>query len=135
MKSYERAGRASVPALERAQAELRRAIAIDGEIAEAFAAWARASLRLAAAQPGRARTHVSDGLTHVDKALALNPRFADAHAVRSALLLRRAHAATDETARAQDLAAARAEAGRAFELNPLLKGEWGEVLREADRDR
>jgi tetratricopeptide (TPR) repeat protein len=112
-----RNGGAATAVLERALADARRAIAIDGKFAGARTVAGRASLHLAAIGRTSAR---NEGLTFVDAALALNPNDGETHAVRAALLRQ-----------AGDADAARAEATRAFAINPLLRGEWGALVGEA----
>jgi hypothetical protein len=63
---------------------------------------------------------LSDGMEYADGALAIDRNDARAHVVRAALLV--AQKRLDE---------ARTEAERAFAINPLLRREWSEVLREA----
>jgi serine/threonine-protein kinase len=100
---------------EKALADARHAIALNASDAEPNVVAARVCLRLA----DHRRSYLADGKKYVDAALAINPHHADAHAIRAALL------------RAEDqIAEARVEAARAFAINPLLKNEWGERLRD-----
>ncbi len=57
---------------------------------------------------------------------------AHAHAVRASLLALRARAAPSPAARRADLDAARAGFARAFEINPLLKKEYSEVVQQVE---
>jgi eukaryotic-like serine/threonine-protein kinase len=91
----------------RALADARKAIAIDKQFGTAMTVAARACLHLSA---------LRDGLTLADAALAVNPNDAVAHAVKAALL---------NKSGAGD--AARAEAARAFAINPLLRREWAKL--------
>ncbi|MDB4966181.1 MAG: Serine/threonine protein kinase [Myxococcales bacterium] len=92
---------------DRALADARKAVAIDKQFAAALAVAARACLQLSS---------LRDGLAYADAALAVNANNAEAHAIKAALLKRSGQAE-----------AARAEAGRAFAINPLLRREWGKL--------
>ncbi len=106
----------------RARGEAERAVALDGQFAEAKLVVAEACLRLGVAGGGSA--DFARGLAQVDAALALNSRLAEGHAVRAALLRQRARTTAAGTARAADEAAATAAASRAWTLDPRLRTRW-----------
>jgi serine/threonine-protein kinase len=108
------------PHLRQAVTHARHAVAINPENGDAFGLWARAATMLG----GEAM--LRDATAAVNEALRIDPRSADAHAVRAAILLRRAHAKNDADARRE----AASEAAQALAINPLLRLEWGEELRE-----
>ena len=72
----------SVPALKTSRTE--RAVALNGQLADAKLTAAEVCLQTAMAQPSRAV--VDRGISYVDQALALNPRLPKAQNVRAALL-------------------------------------------------
>jgi serine/threonine-protein kinase len=121
------AGPSDVTVLEKALADARHAVKLNATLAETQIVAAEACLRLAAAQDGRAAPSVlREGLSHVKAALAVNARDPQALVVHAALLVAESRATGDGQARE----AARAEATRALAINPLLRNEWGEALRE-----
>ncbi|MFP5287979.1 MAG: tetratricopeptide repeat protein, partial [Thermoanaerobaculia bacterium] len=112
-----RSGRDPGPALDQAAAALARAEVLNPGAPEIFLAQAQVERwRAESGQEGAVRR----GLDRIDKALAINPEDAQAHAVRGALL----HLAGQADR-------ARESLERAFALNPLLKREYGPLLSPA----
>ena len=68
----------------------------------------------------------------MEQALRLDPGLSQAHAIRGGLLLVRARAARDAAERLDAAHGAQAALARALELNPLLRGEYAELVREAE---
>jgi hypothetical protein len=116
--------------LTRALADVDRAASIDPRLATAKEVAAEACVLIADLRRGeRARASIVAGLAYAGAALALNPELAGAHAAKAALLLRQSELAGDQAApRREALKAARVEATRAFEINPLSRGEWAPRL-------
>ncbi|HWN43995.1 MAG TPA: protein kinase, partial [Thermoanaerobaculia bacterium] len=109
-----RAGRDPGPALDKAAASLVRAEVLNPGAPEIFLAQALVERwRAESGAEGAARR----GLERVEKALAINPEDAHAHAVRGALLhLAGRRREADESLR------------KAIAINPLLKREYGPLL-------
>ncbi|WNG35480.1 protein kinase [Archangium violaceum] len=128
----QRQGRAVLPRLHQALAEARRAVEMYPYVG-AHQALAHVHWRLAEAQPpGRESSSVTEGLAQVDLALKLDPNLAHAHALRGALLLIQARTMRKATERLDTVHEARTALSRALELNPLLRKEYEEPLREAE---
>ncbi|HLL82975.1 MAG TPA: protein kinase [Longimicrobium sp.] len=127
-----RQGQAALPQLRRALAEGRRAVALYPYY-ESHQELARACWKLAQAlPPGEAAATVTEGLTHVERALKFDANLAQAHAIRGGLLLLRARAVREAAARLDTTQQARAAFARALELNPLLRRELEDVSRELE---
>ncbi|WP_257978931.1 serine/threonine-protein kinase [Corallococcus exiguus] len=126
-----RSGRPGLRHLQLARAEARRAVEIH-PYNESHQVLASACLRLAqAVSPSEAPGFISEGLAQVELALTLDPKLASAHAVRGGLRLLQARLASGAQARAEWLRQARESLSRALELQPLLRREYEEALREA----
>jgi serine/threonine-protein kinase len=128
-----RRGQPGVPLLRRALAEARRAVELYPYF-EAHQELARVYWRLAEEQPaGAAHEALARGEAQVDLALRLDPALAQAHALRGGLLLTRARLEPRAATRMQTLRQARDALARAVELNPLLRREYAEPLREVEQ--
>jgi tetratricopeptide (TPR) repeat protein/predicted Ser/Thr protein kinase len=128
-----RQGQPVKPILQRALAEAWRAVEIYHSSAEAHQELARIYGQLAAAQPkGELLVTIKQGLEQADQALQLNPVMASVHAIRASLLLLQAKAVHEPAGRLDSLRQAQAALTRAFELNPLLRREYEEPLREVE---
>lgn len=127
-----RSGRPVLPLLQRALSEARRAVEMYPYF-ETHLQLARVHARLVETlPPGEASTSLTEGLAQAEKALQLDPNLAPAHAVRGGLLLARARTMREAARRLDTLREARAELARALELNPLLRREYEETVREAE---
>ncbi len=116
-----REGRPAAPALRRALAEARRAVELY-PYADAHEELARACLRLAGSLPaGEAAALLDEGERQIDRALALDPGLATAHAVRGALLLARSRSTAAPERKPELAREARAALDRALEFNPLVE--------------
>ena len=108
----------------------RRAVALADE-PETRVAAARAAWRFATAAPSARRGRAtSDGLGDVERALVVNPRLAEAHAIRGALLMLRSRGEASASSKST-IGAAREALERAFAINPLLRREFGELATVA----
>jgi hypothetical protein len=127
----QRLGRPALPWLQRALTEARRAVSLYPYL-DAHQALARVCWKLAEAQPASAASAsaaVDEGLAQVAHASRLHPQHAQSYALQGGLLLTRArgeHGARAEETRRQ----AQAALARALELNPLLRHEYAQPLRE-----
>jgi serine/threonine-protein kinase len=110
------------PALDAASAALARAEVLNPGAADIFLA--QAQVERCRAEAGRDDGAVRRGLERVDKALAINPGDAQAHALRGALF----HLAGQ-------VAEARACLEKAIAINPLLKREYGPLLAGVNSSR
>jgi serine/threonine-protein kinase len=121
-----------LPLLRRALAEAQRAVEMYPYF-ETHLELARVHWRLAeASPPAEASTSVTEGLAQVAKALQLDPDLAPAHALRGALLLIQARTVREAERRLDTLHQARTALARALALNPLLRREYEEGVREAE---
>jgi serine/threonine-protein kinase len=122
------------PLLDRARVAARLAVDRDPREADTHHALAEVEQRLAAlpGSPEDQARHRTAGLEACAQGLAVNPHHARLHAIRGALLLERARAAS-EGDRVAAAKAARASFREAFRLNPLLRREAGQAPDEADR--
>jgi serine/threonine-protein kinase len=121
------AGPADIAAINRALAHARHAVKLNPTGADAQTVAAQACLRLAVAQDGQvARGALRDGLAYVNAALKVDARDPQALIVHAALLVAESRVTND----AQERERARAEGARALAINPLLRSEWAEELRE-----
>jgi serine/threonine-protein kinase len=128
----QRQGRPGVSFLQQASDKARHAVKLDNS-AEAHQELARVSWRLARAwPPDRALAALGEGLAQVERALELDPGLAPAHAIRGGLLLARARTARKATERRDTVLQARASFARAVEINPLLRREYEEPMREVE---
>ncbi len=73
------------------------------------------------------------GLESVDQSLKVNPRQAEARALRGALLTSRARGQRGMESRREDGRNAKKEFEAAMKINPLLLREWKPLLEEAER--
>ncbi|MFL5352043.1 protein kinase domain-containing protein [Archangium sp.] len=127
-----RRGRPVLPLLRRALAEAQRAVEMYPYF-ETHLELARVHWRLAeASPPAEASTSVTAGLAQVAKALQLDPDLAPAHALRGGLLLIQARTMREAERRLDTLRQARTALARALALNPLLRREYEEAVREAE---
>lgn len=125
-------GSSGTAPLQRALTEAQRAVELLPAYYQTHLELAGVHWRLAETQaPGAARTHVAEGLKHVERVLQLDPAMAQAYALRGGLLLAQARRAGEVAERRELLLQARAALARAIELNPLLRGEYEAPLREA----
>lgn len=128
----ERQGRTRLPLLQQARELARHAVQLQPSV-EAHQELARVSWRLAQAlPPGQARAAIAEGLARLDLALKLDSEVAHVHAIRGGLLLAQARMAHAVTERLEPLRQAQASFARATGLNPLLRREYEEPLREAE---
>ncbi|NTX08113.1 serine/threonine protein kinase [Myxococcus sp. CA040A] len=124
-------GRPGLRHLQHARVEARRAVEIQ-PYNESHQVLARACWRLSqVVSSSEAPGFISEGLAQADLALALDPKLASAHAVRGGLRLLQARLARGADARAEHLRQARESLSRAIELQPLLRREYADALREA----
>ncbi|MCY1023798.1 protein kinase domain-containing protein [Pyxidicoccus sp. MSG2] len=128
-----RRGRPGVPLLQQALAEARQAVELYPYY-EAHQELARVYWHLAEEQPASAALEsIARGEEQVGLALKLDPALAQAHAIRGGLLLTRARLERQAATRMETLRQARAALVRAVELNPLLRREYEEPLREVEQ--
>ncbi len=127
-----RQGRAALPYLQKALDEAQRAVKMLAYY-ESHQELARVHWRLAETQPrGEALSHVTEGLAQVEQALRLDPSLPQAHAIRGGLLLVGARSAREAAERLDAARGAQAALARALELNPLLRREFADQMREAE---
>ena len=126
-----RRGQPSVPVLRQALAEAQRAVEVF-PFAEGHQVVAEACWRLAEAlPPEEALRRAAEGLGQVEQALRMNGRLPRAHLTRGGLLLVRARLGRVEAERVDAARQAEAAVQRALTLNPLLRAEGEELLRQA----
>ncbi|WNG28177.1 protein kinase [Cystobacter fuscus] len=127
-----RQGRPVLPLLQKARDLARHAVQLQPSV-EAHQELARVSWRLAQAlPPGKARAAIAEGLAQVDLALETAPDLAHAHAIRGGLLLAQARMALEVAERREPLRQAQSSFARATGLNPLLRLEYEEPMRETE---
>lgn len=125
-------GSTSADLLQRALSEARRAVELFPSYYETHLVLARVHWLLAESSDlGVARASIVEGLRHVELALQSDSTLAQAYALRGALLLVQARRADQVAERRELLPQARAALARAVELNPLVRGEYEALLREA----
>jgi serine/threonine-protein kinase len=122
-------GRTGLSALQQARELARHAVALRPSFL-AHQELAQVSWRLARVQPpDRARAAIAEGLAQVELALKLDPDLAHAHAIRGGLLLAQARMAREEE-RHDSIRQAQSSFSRATGLNPLLRHEFEEPMRQ-----
>jgi serine/threonine-protein kinase len=126
-----RQGRPAVAVLDHALGRAREAAGLSAS-AESHRLLAQIYARLAEARPPAAHGAVEAGLAQAERALALDPALAGAHAARGELLVKRARAEREGAARTETAREARASFARALELDPLLRREYGALAGEAE---
>lgn len=124
-----RQGRSPLAELDRAAAYLRKARGnnpADADIptAQGEVEWQRAEWLRGQEQPDAEA--IRTGQTHLDEALRINPRHARALAIRGRLQLLQASGAGTPADRAELEQRGRESLQRAFGINPLLHGEFGQ---------
>ncbi|WNG41060.1 protein kinase [Archangium violaceum] len=127
-----RQGRSGLPQLQQALEEARHAVKLQ-PTAGAHQELARVCWRLTQAQPpDKARGALAEGLAQVELALERDPNLAPTHAIHGGLLLARARMAREGVERRDSARQARSSFARATGLNPLLRREYEEPMREAE---
>lgn len=126
-------GQPARPLLEEAMVAARKAYTLSASDFENIELVAQAALRLAEAQPHPAPALIQEGLDRATEAIKMSAVRAESYALRGALLLLQAQAASTADKRALLARQAQEALSIAFKKNALLRGRYGQRLQQAER--